>query len=180
MNRLYLKPYLKLKTILRKYTKYLNRQFAFYCKLHLNYHRLMKTFFSLILFTFLLSCSGNSNDDRNCRFLLDIGVNRQIDLNLFPFTELLFPGNSVYVPNEGNAGIIISTTTGKDFYAWDAADPNHQQSSCSVLAPEGLFATCGCEDANKYELVNGTAVGQNDLRCALRNIKGEKAWLVLY
>ena len=116
-----------------------------------------------------MSCNGNSVDDKNCRFLLDIGVNRPIDLDLFPFTELLFPGNSVYVANEGNGGIIISTTTGKDFYAWDAADPNHQQSSCSVLVPDGLFATCSCEDGNKYELVSGTIIGNDGLRCALKN-----------
>ena len=135
----------------------------------------MKSLYSLLIFILLVSCSGNSNNDENCRFLLDIGVNRQIDLNLFPFTELLFPGNSVYVPNEGNGGIIIATTTGNDFYAWDAADPNHAQSSCSGLDPEGLFATCGCEDANQYELVNGTAVGENDLRCALKNYRVQQS-----
>lgn len=139
----------------------------------------MKSLFSFLLFLFLISCSGNSNDDRNCRFLLDIGVNRQIDLNLFPFTELLFPGNSVYVPNEGNGGIIIATTTGKEFYAWDAADPNMEQSSCSILVPEGLFATSSCEDANQYELVNGTAVGENNLRCTLRNYRVQQTGNIL-
>ena len=66
----------------------------------------MKSIFSTLVFALLISCSGNSVDDKNCRFLLDIGVNFTIDLNLPQYSQLAFAGNSVYIANQGNAGII--------------------------------------------------------------------------
>jgi hypothetical protein len=133
----------------------------------------MKSLFSFLLFLFLISCSGNSNDDRNCRFLLDIGVNLTIDLNLPQYSQLAFAGNSVYIPNQGNAGIIIAST-GVDFFAWDASDPNHTPNECSALIPSGLNGTCGCNDGNTYSFVTGTIEGNDGLRCSLRNYRVEK------
>lgn len=84
----------------------------------------MKFIFTLFLFLLLFSCSDNSNQNENCRFLLDLGVNEVINLNLPQYSQLQFAGNSVYIQNAGNGGIIIAST-GADFFAWDAADPNH-------------------------------------------------------
>ena len=130
----------------------------------------MKSLYSLILFILLVSCGSNSVDDTNCRFLLDIGVNFTIDLSLPQYSQLTFAGNSVYIPNEGNAGIIVAST-GVDFYAWDASDPNHAPNDCSALIPSGLNGTCGCGDGNTYNFVTGTPDGNDGLRCALRNYR---------
>ncbi|GAA4950064.1 hypothetical protein GCM10023314_24300 [Algibacter agarivorans] len=132
----------------------------------------MKSIFPIICLLFLVSCSGNSVDDKNCRFLLDIGVNFTIDLSLPQYSQLTFAGNSVYIPNVGNAGVIIASTGG-DFYAWDASDPNHTPNSCSALIPNGLFGTCGCDDGNSYNFITGTPDGNDGLRCSLRNYRIE-------
>jgi nitrite reductase/ring-hydroxylating ferredoxin subunit len=128
---------------------------------------------AIILFITLVSCSKNSNENENCKFLLDIGVNEVVNLNLPQYSQLQFAGNSVYIANAGNGGILIAST-GADFFAWDAADPNHAQSSCSVLVNSGLNATCGCADKNEYSLVNGLPLNNSELRCGLRNYRVER------
>lgn len=129
----------------------------------------------IILTSFLLftTCSKNNLENENCRFLLDIGVNVNINLNLPQFSQLKFAGNSVYIPNQGNAGIIIAYT-GADYLAWDAADPNHVQRPCSRLVNSGLNATCGCDDKNEYNLVNGQGSKNGTLQCSLRNYRVER------
>src|SRR5690606_26206222 len=107
----------------------------------------MKHFFLYLSLIFLTACSSNYNDE-NCKFLVNAAVNITINMNLPEYNQLLFTGNSIYVPNQGNKGIIV-TNLG-DFNAWDAADPNHEQSSCSLLTITGATAVCGCDDANTY------------------------------
>ncbi len=131
---------------------------------------MVKSLFYLACFIFLWSCSGNNTDDRNCRFLLDISVNFNIDLSLPAYSQLQFAGNSVYIPNVGNAGVIIAST-GFDFYAWDASDPNHAPSSCSAIEPSGLNGTCGCGDGNTYNFVTGTIDANDGEHCSLRNYR---------
>lgn len=134
----------------------------------------MKSTFILILCFILVSCNDNSIDNPNCRFLLDIGVNQVVNLNLPQYSQLQFAGNAVYIQNAGNAGIIVAST-GVDFYAWDAADPNHTISPCSLLTVSGLEATCGCGDDNTYSLVTGQAINDGSLQCTLRNYRVEKS-----
>lgn len=132
----------------------------------------MKPFLSLICLFFLTSCSKNQEHE-SCKFLLNIGVNLTVNLNLPQYSQLQFAGNSVYIANVGNGGVIIAST-GVDFYAWDAADPNHTQSDCSTLVNSGLNATCGCDDKNTYSLVNGQIIGDTALPCSLRNYRVEQ------
>ncbi|MDO5978480.1 hypothetical protein [Flavivirga spongiicola] len=133
----------------------------------------MKSIFCLISLIILSSCSKNSVDNKNCKFLLDLGVNLNINLSLPQYSQLPFAGNSVYIENIGNAGIIVAST-GADFFAWDASDPNHTPSACSALVPSGLNATCGCDDGNEYSLVTGQPLGSNNLPCGLKNYRVEK------
>ena len=134
----------------------------------------MKKYITLILLvTLIMSCSNSDDNNDNCSFLLNVGVNTSINLNLPQFTDLQFPSNSVYIPNFGNGGIIV-INVGGNFRAWDASDPNHPPVSCSVLQINGFIGTCGCEDANEYELASGTATeGQEGLRCSLRSYRVE-------
>lgn len=134
----------------------------------------MRPIYILICFLILTQCSSNRDENENCKFLLDIGVNVSINLNLPQYGQLQFAGNSVYVPNQGNGGVIVAYT-GADYFAWDAADPNHVQSSCSILENSGLNATCRCDDQNEYSLVTGQALNNGTLECSLRNYRVEKS-----
>jgi nitrite reductase/ring-hydroxylating ferredoxin subunit len=138
----------------------------------------MKSLLYTIYFIFLVGCSGNTENE-NCKFLLDISFNVPVNLSLPQYSQLQFAGNSVYVPNAGNGGIIIAST-GADFLAWDARDPNHIQTECSILVNSGLNATCGCDDKNAYNLVTGQAIGSTALPCSLRNYRVEINGDILY
>ncbi len=132
----------------------------------------MKSLFYAACIFFLISCSNNDQNE-NCKYLLNIGVNITINLNLPEYSQLEFSGNSVYIPNVGNGGVIVAST-GVDFYAWDAADPNVTQSECSILENSGLIATSSCEDQNQYSLVNGLIQGDKVLPCGLKNYRVEQ------
>ncbi len=133
----------------------------------------MKTFFFNVLFSlFLFSCSKNNINNSNCNFLLNIGVNLNVNMSLPQFSQLQFVSNSVYVPNAGNGGIIV-TNSGTGFLAWDASDPNHTPSSCSVLTITGLEGNCGCSEANIYSLITGQPLNNSSLRCGLKSYRVE-------
>ena len=147
----------------------------------------MRTLFLVFSFVFLTTCSDNSTTNPNCRYLLDVGVNVTINLSLPQYSQLEFPGNSVYVSNAGNGGIIV-TNAGSGFFAWDASDPNKTPSSCSILKIIGLSAISDCVDRNSYSLVNGQPLGNynennNDepytpnpnLVCGLKNYRIEQS-----
>lgn len=133
----------------------------------------MRSLFFSLLLLLLTACSENSVNNENCRYLLNVNVNASINLSLPQYSQLQFVSNSVYIPNQGNGGIIV-TNAGSGFFAWDASDPNHALSSCSVLEISGLEATCGCSDQNTYSLVNGQPLGDSSLFCGLKNYRVEQ------
>ncbi|TWO31363.1 hypothetical protein E1J38_013920 [Seonamhaeicola sediminis] len=133
----------------------------------------MRFIYCIICLCLLSTCSGNSEEDENCKFLLNVAVNETINLSLPQYSQLQFPANSVYIPNAGNAGVIV-VSTGFDFFAWDASDPNHVPSTCSALVPSGVEATCGCPDQNKYSLITGAPLENSSLRCSLKFYRVEK------
>ena len=133
----------------------------------------MKPYLYLIIFIIFTSCSKNSEDNKNCKFLLNVGVNVSINLNLPQYNLLYSIGNSVYVANVGNGGVIV-TNAGSGFFAWDAADPNHATSSCSIVIGSGLEGTCGCTDENKYSFVTGQPLENTSLQCGLKNYRVEE------
>lgn len=138
----------------------------------------MKSFFLIFSFILLTTCS-NTIENENCKFLLNIEFSTSINLSLPQYSQLQFAGNSIYIENFGNKGIIVAST-GVDYFAWDAADPNHPQSACSKLVNSGLVATCGCEDKNSYSLITGQITGSAALPCSLRNYRVEKSGNILY
>ena len=92
-------------------------------------------------------------------------------MNLPQYDEMQYTGNSIYLPNEGNKGVIVTNVGIDRFRAWDAADPNHEQSSCSLLKIEkGAKAVCGCIDANTYSLFTGGSMGKQ-LPCGLKEYR---------
>lgn len=132
----------------------------------------MKPYFYLIMLFVFMACSKKTVDE-NCNFLLDVSVNVSINLNLPQYSQLNSVGNSVYVANAGNGGVIV-TNAGSGFLAWDAADPNHTPTSCSIVTGSGLEGTCGCADANKYSFVTGQPLETSALRCSLKNYRVEQ------
>ena len=131
-----------------------------------------RSFITLLVCFLLLGCSKSDDNNSNCNFLLNIGVNFSINLNLPQYNPLNFVSNPVYIPNEGNGGLIV-TNTGSGYAAYDAADPNHSPSLCSVLTITGLEGVCGCSDENKYSLFTGQPLENPNLRCGLKAYRTE-------
>jgi hypothetical protein len=130
---------------------------------------MMKKLTTLILIL-ILSCNGDDDNVNNCNFLFDAGVNLTVNTNLPQFSQLQFPGNGVYVPNQGNNGIWLWRLNSSILYAWDAADPSHEPSGCSTLEDTGTgdIVECGCDDGNQYSLATGQAFGENTQPCTLQ------------
>ena len=117
----------------------------------------------------LLNCSNMNSYDRNCNFLLNIGIQASLNLNLAQYNGLNFSNQPVYVPNEGNAGLIVNNT-GTGYVAFDAADPNIPFGECSILDIEGIEAVSpvNCEQSNRYNLLTGQPMQNPELRCSLK------------
>ena len=117
----------------------------------------------------LLNCSNINNYDRNCNFLLNIGIQASLNLNLAQYNGLNFSNQPVYVPNEGNAGLIVNNI-GTGYVAFDAADPNIPFGECSTLIIEGIEAVSpvNCEQSNRYNLLTGQPMQNPELRCSLK------------
>jgi len=123
----------------------------------------------IIPFLILFSCSGDDNFNSNCNFLFDAGVNLTVNTNLPQFSQLQFPGNGVYVSNQGNSGIWLWRFTSTTLLAWDAADPSRPPSACSTLTDiGGGIVESGCEDANQYSLLTGQGFDGNSSPCTLK------------
>lgn len=133
------------------------------------FYHIMKNYFLGLTLLFLTACSKNSNIN-NCNYLLNVGVNASINLNLPEYSQLAFISNSVYIANQGNAGIIVINVGNDVLRAWDASDPNHTPSNCSLLQIEGANAICGCADQNEYSLFTGQSIG-SALPCGLKEYR---------
>ena len=140
-------------------------QYAYFWQITID----MKTIFPYLLCFLLAGCSSDDQVN-NCNFLLNVGVNATLNLNLPQYSQLRFASNAVYVPNQGNLGIIVVNTGLDRFRAWDAADPNHPPTSCSLLEIEGIEAQCGCDDENLYSLITGQSLN-TQLPCGLREYR---------
>lgn len=64
-----------------------------------------------------------------------------IDLNLR--NELTIPGNSIYIPNIGFGGVIVSCESPGVYYAYDATCTNEVSQSCKIKN-DGILGTCSC------------------------------------
>ncbi|MGS2725465.1 Rieske (2Fe-2S) protein [Psychroserpens sp. BH13MA-6] len=129
----------------------------------------MKRLTCVLYLLLLTNCGGNDNIN-NCNFLLNVGVNFTLNLNLPQYNQLMFTSNTVYVPNQGNQGVYVTNVGNGNFRAWDASDPNHAPSSCSFLEIDGINVTCGCADENEYNLYTGQALN-DPLPCGLKEYR---------
>tara|TARA_Y100000991_G_C21864202_1_gene302224 strand:- start:91 stop:585 length:495 start_codon:yes stop_codon:yes gene_type:complete len=136
-----------------------------------------KFFTSLYLILVCFTCSNDDNYDRNCNFLLDVGIQASLNLNLAQYNQLTFANNPVSVPNEGYGGLFVNNT-GLGFVAFDAADPNIPFGGCSYLIIDGATAVTptesrdgsdlNCNQINRYSLLTGQPLQNPELRCSLK------------
>jgi|TARA_Y100000389_G_scaffold148924_1_gene148111 nitrite reductase/ring-hydroxylating ferredoxin subunit len=114
---------------------------------------LKKKFFkSLLVLTFLMSCSS-SDLERN-PFLSEFSFRFQVNLNLPEYDDLRYAGGSILIPQLGNKGVLVFNLNGNDFFAWEASCPNHLPNSCSQTQIKGVLAECSCEKF-QYSLATG-------------------------
>ena len=133
----------------------------------------MKTTLIKALICLLIVSCSKTDVNNNCGYLVNAGVDFTINLNLPQFSNLLNIGNSVYIANQGNGGVFV-TQSGIGLFAWDAADPNHTFSNCSIMSVVGgLNAKCNCVEENEYSLVTGQSLG-DPLPCTLKNYRVEQ------
>jgi nitrite reductase/ring-hydroxylating ferredoxin subunit len=133
----------------------------------------------VLLLLLTQACRKKDNLDPSCNFLLDIGVNEVVNMNLPQYNNLLFTSNSVFVSSAANSGLIV-VNVGTGYLAWDAADPNHVPNSCGTLAIDGVLGVCGCDDGNTYSLFTGQPMENPDLRCALKSYPVTRSDNTLY
>lgn len=130
----------------------------------------MKKVIFVLSLLLLMTCKNDDDGNiNNCNFLQNIGVNRTISLNLPLYSQLQFTSEIVLIDNEGNGGVYV-INVGGNFRAFDAFDPNHIPDSCSFMDRNGTIVTCGCEDANSYNLFTGFSEG-GQLPCALQEYR---------
>lgn len=134
----------------------------------------MRTFIFIFFCLAFTACNRNAINDGDCQFLLNISVNETVNLNFPQFSQLQFPSTSAFLPNAGNGGIIL-VNTGSTIAAFDAADPNHIFDTCSILEINGVIGECGCSDRNRYNLINGIALEDSNLRCPLKRYRVERS-----
>ena len=133
----------------------------------------------VLLLLLAQACRKKDNLAPSCNFLLDIGVNEVVNMNLPQYNNLLFTSNSVFVSSAANSGLIV-VNVGTGYLAWDAADPNHVPNSCGTLAIDGVLGVCGCDDGNTYSLFTGQPMENPDLRCALKSYPVTRSDNTLY
>lgn len=82
----------------------------------------------------------------------EVYVNFIIQLNNPLFLDLNANGNSVYIPNEGYRGIIVTRAELDKFIAYDAActyDPENSEAIVEINGISGICKVCG----STYSLV---------------------------
>jgi hypothetical protein len=93
-----------------------------------------------ILIISVLICSCNSKND----FIQNVYVNETIPLNLPEYSEVLTPGNSIFVEG-GVEGIIIYHGVGEDYKIYDRNCSYEPSLACSHIdSVNSGIAYCGC------------------------------------
>ena len=115
----------------------------------------MRKFLFLAGFLLLISCQDDSNLNKS-PFLVDIGFQFDINLNLPQYSALGFSGNFVVVNNQGLRGFVVYTPGNNRYFAYDLADPNRPLDECSRMEVSNLTATSPCAQVtNEYSILTG-------------------------
>lgn len=114
----------------------------------------MKRFFLIIFLFIILTNCNNDNADASCvsRQLPNYGFDVTLNLNFY--NSLQFTGNAEYIPGYGVKGFYLYNN-GSAIVAFEASDPAHAPSSCSLMSRSGIELSCECGDGNKYQMLTG-------------------------
>ena len=118
----------------------------------------MKRYILLLALPFLIGCEDDGFNNRN-PYIPNYDFSKQFNLDLPLYSQLQFPGNSIYYggSDAGARGLILFNSGG-GYVAYDAACPNQELSDCSTMQVSGSVATCPCDGA-VYNLFTGRAEG---------------------
>lgn len=108
--------------------------------------------FRKLFFLFFIVISSVSCENEQYTVIPYVPVSFTINLNIV--NELTVPGNSVYFPNAGYAGIIIYCEIQGSWYAFDATCTHEVSASCRV-EPKGVLGSCPC-CKSQYILLGGS------------------------
>ncbi len=120
----------------------------------------MKRYLLLLLIIPLLTgCDDDGFNNRN-PYIPNYDFSKQFNLDLPQWSQLNFPGNSVYYggSDAGARGLVIFNAGGNNFIAYDGACPNQELQDCSTMEESGSVAVCPCDGA-VYNLFTGQAEG---------------------
>ncbi len=120
----------------------------------------MKRYILLLLaIPLFFGCDNDTFSNRN-PYIPNYDFAKQFNLNLPSYSQLQFPGNSIYYggSDAGARGLILFNAGGNNFIAYDGACPNQEISACSTMEESGSVATCPCDGAI-YNLFTGRAEG---------------------
>ena len=118
----------------------------------------MKKLNYIILISILIFSCNKQND-----FIQDVYVNETIPLNLPEYSEILIPGNSIFVKG-GVEGIIIYHGIGEDYKVYDRNCSYEPSLACSHIdSINSGIAYCGCCTSaflisNTGEAINAPAI----------------------
>jgi nitrite reductase/ring-hydroxylating ferredoxin subunit len=121
-----------------------------------NIHVVGKKYLLLLSLAFMTACDSDNFNNRN-PYIPNYNFSVEINMSLPQYSQLQFPSNAFYYPNEGVRGIIIFNT-GSGYNAFDAACPNQELQSCSTMDIDGIMAVCPCDEA-QYNLFDGQSPG---------------------
>ena len=115
-----------------------------------------KALFILLCTIVIVSCKSDDDAQNDNPNLFDPLVSLNLNLNLPEYNPLKFPGNSVFINQQGIKGIVIYNVNNDFYTASDLTDPNHIPSNCSRMVIEGIIAICPCsDDSHEYDIVTG-------------------------
>ncbi len=113
----------------------------------------MKKIIFSIITVLLFSCSAEEDYIRN------IYVNCQIDLSLPEFSKLNTNGNSMFIENHGNKGLIIYSFSNNNYKVYDRNCSFSPSNSCARIdSINSNIAFCGCCPSAFLLDQNGQAV----------------------
>ena len=102
------------------------------------------------------ACDKEGFNNRN-PYIPNYSFSEEINMSLPAYSNLQFPSNGIYYPGGGALGLIIFNT-GSSYVAYDAACPNQDITSCSMMQIDGINAVCDCDSA-EYSLFTGQSPG---------------------
>ena len=108
---------------------------------------------SVLFYTLIASCSSKEN------YIKNVYVNCEIDINLPQYSDLNIAGNSIFINNHGNKGLIIYHFSTNEYRVYDRNCSYQPRLTCARIdSINSTIAYCGCCDSAFLLDQNGEAI----------------------